>query len=648
MRLFLASILLLVLLLVTPSLSAEHWVAQTSGVSEDLTDVQALTANTVITVGTTRRALKTTTSGSTWINKYPPAGGPGMVIPWGLNGQHFSSSSVGYACGGVLAGGPASGVVLKTSNGGNDWAGVTQPTNSDILRDVFFISDTTGWVCSGNSDGTLLVFKTTDGGTIWTSASTGLTSERTYYGIFFTDASTGWVVGNPGLIFKTVNGADLWTAQTSGTANQLNDVFFIDSNTGWVAGNGGAILKTVNGGITWTTLTSDTTENLNAVYFADSLNGWAVGANGTIVRTSDGGTNWAAETSGTAVTLNGVYGSGTSHVWAVGDTGVIVKRVIDPTITSAKHGRFTTFSQGGVYTTFTINGVNSNSGVDPAVTFDSAKITAGAVTSFTDTTIVLPVSFALDTAIGNHTLTVTNPGGGSGTYTFQVLVDSAGPTYSSLKINGGDYTSGMSIPFVNTFTADLSDVTGLSVDPTDDLEFTLWIVSGSNTFYKTFTGSDIYTRLTLTTGSFRVVPNHVINFSTGAEVAFGYAVGVDTPFTLTFTAKDIDGNQGNSALTLKFAGQAQGEKTISNVLVPIVKNPTSIPIQFESKENLGVKELPIFSSTQMVSKVTANIVTGTNKVTWDVKTFSGAKAPAGMYIIMIQGVKGKIPVVHWQ
>jgi len=100
-------------------------------------------------------------------------------------------------------------------------------------------------------------------------------------------------------------------------------------------------------------------------------------------------------------------------------------------------------------------------------------------------------------------------------------------------------------------------------------------------------------------------------------------------------------------MTLQFAGQAQGEKTISNVLVPVVKN-APIPIQFESKENLGVKELPIFSSTQMVSKVTANIVTGTNKVIWDVKTFSGAKAPAGMYIIMIQGVKGKIPVVHWQ
>lgn len=632
-------------LISSSSLAAEHWVAETSSILTDLGDVYALSASNALAAGDGRQVLKTTTSGGTWSSKYSSLGGDFFAL-------HFSSSLTGYAVGGTPADGPTSGFVFKTTDGGDNWSAATQPTNADILRDVFFISDTVGWVSSGNSIGDRLVYKTTDGGTTWTSTSTGLTSERTYYGLYFTDASTGWVVGTTGLIFKTTNGADLWVEQTSGTAVQLNDVFFINSTTGWVVGAGGTILKTTNGGTNWSAQTSNTANNLNAVIFLDASNGWAVGDSGTIMRTSDGGTNWAAETSGITTHLQGVHGTSSGNLYAAGDSGVILKRVIDPIPASAKHGRFTTFSQNGIYTTFTITGTNFNTAVAPTITFDSAKITSGAVISFSNTSIVLPVTFASDTPVSSptviHTMTVTNPGGGSGTLTFQVLADSAGPSYSSLKINGGDYTSGMSLPFSNTFTGNLEDITGLSIDPTDDLEFTLWITSGSNTFYKTFTGGDIYTRLTSTTGSFRVVPNHVINFSTGAEVALGTAVGVNTPFTLTLTAKDIDGNQGNSALTLKFAGQASGEKAISNVLQAPNKNPTPanpMTIQFESKENLGTKNLPIFSMVGPVANLTATILPGTNKVTWDGNTIAGQRAANGIYrIIFPGGASGKIVI----
>lgn len=627
--------LILVLFLSSSSaLGANSWVSRSSSTTQDLNDVQFMSASTGIAAGNNRNIIRTTNYGRTWSVVSEAA------VADNFNGISFPTSLVGYAAGLASGGG---GVLYKSTDSGANWSLV--PTDISVFNDVFFFDALTGW--QATTAAVNLLSKTVDGGSAWTVKDTGLTAERAYYGVYFVDSQTGWLVGNPGLIFTTVNGADLWTEQVSGTANQLNDVFFINSTTGWVVGNSGTILKTTNGGTGWAAQVSGTANNLNAVYFVDASNGWVVGAGGTILKTTDGGTTWTAETSGTTANLNGVHFTDVNNGCAVGAGGVVLKYSQDPTLTSAKHGRFTTFSQGGIYTTFTITGTGFNSGVAPAVTFDTADITAGAVTSFSDTSIVLPVTFAAGTTVGNHTMTVTNPEGGSATLTISVLADSAGPTFSSVKINGTDYSAGTSIPFVSSFTGDIADVTGISISPTDDLEFTLRITSGNNTFYKTFTGSDVYTAATSTTGSFRATPNRVINLNTGEEVTFGSAVGVDSLFTLSLTATDINGNQGTSALSLKFAGQASSEKAISNVLQAPNKNPTPanpVTIQFESKENLGARTIPVFSAAGPVANLTANIVTGTNRVTWDGNTFAGQRAASGLYLVRIKDTMGKIVI----
>ncbi|MFA4905633.1 MAG: YCF48-related protein [Candidatus Margulisiibacteriota bacterium] len=623
---------LALLLMSSSALAANSWVSRTSSTTQALNDVQFISASTGIAVGNKQNIIRTTNYGKTW----------SVISESALNNNYagvYFVSSTGWAAGTANGGG---GYLSKSTDSGASWSQV--PTDISLLNDIFFTDANTGY--APTTAAVNMFWKTTDGGTSWSVKDTGLAAERTYTGVYFI-GQTGWVVGNLGIIYKTTNGADLWAAQVSGTANQLNDVIFVSSTTGWVAGDSGTILKTTDGGTNWVTQVSGTANNLNAIYFVDASNGWVVGAGGTILKTTDGGTTWTAETSGTTNDLNGVHFTDVNNGCAVGAGGTVLKYALNPTITSAKHGRFTTFAQGGIYTTFTITGTLFNSSVAPTVTFDTADITPGAVTTFTDTTIVLPVTFASGTAVGNHTLTVTNPEGGSATLTISVLADSAGPSVSSLKINNGDYTAGMSIPFVDTFTGDLSDVTGLSISPTDDLEFTLRIESGSNIFYKTFTGSDVYTAATATTGSFRAVPNRLINFNTGEEVTFGSAVGVASLFTLYVTAKDIDGNQGSTSLSLKFAGQSSGEKAISNVLQAPNKNPTPanpVTIQFESKENLGNKTIPIFSAVGPVANLTTNIVMGTNKVTWDGNTFAGQSVASGLYLVRIINTNGKIVI----
>ena len=61
---------------------------------------------------------------------------------------------------------------------------------------------------------------------------------------------------------------ELQTAEQTGLhkqAEQLNNlfgVFFTDANNGTVVGDDGTILRTTNGGTNWTSQTSGTTENL--------------------------------------------------------------------------------------------------------------------------------------------------------------------------------------------------------------------------------------------------------------------------------------------------------------------------------------------------------------------------------------------------
>lgn len=51
-----------------------------------------------------------------------------------------------------------------------------------------------------------------------------------------------------GRIFKTVDGGTNWSLLTSGTTNSLSSVYFTDANTGYAVGENGTILKTTNGG----------------------------------------------------------------------------------------------------------------------------------------------------------------------------------------------------------------------------------------------------------------------------------------------------------------------------------------------------------------------------------------------------------------
>jgi hypothetical protein len=97
-----------------------------------------------------------------------------------------------------------------------------------------------------------MVLKTTDGGGCWNKQNCGSEGDI-LYSVFFTDDTTGWVVGESlpegercGVIYKTRNGGETWQPVPSGAVSSLRSIFMIKADRGWIAGRDGTILKIVD------------------------------------------------------------------------------------------------------------------------------------------------------------------------------------------------------------------------------------------------------------------------------------------------------------------------------------------------------------------------------------------------------------------
>ena len=187
-----------------------------------------------------------------------------------------------------------SGVVLRTSNGGVDWALAQVPSTSVRLSDISFPSSSLGFACgySPAYPHPGAVYRTTDGGATWTDCTPSLSpAVRMLNSIDFADGLRGVAVGAQGEIIRTTDGGLTWTRLVE-TPNNLNRVRFADSETGYAAGDAGTLLRFDFTGDSWCTQFSATNGNLYTLFALNPDTAWAAGWNGTVVRTWNSGNNW--------------------------------------------------------------------------------------------------------------------------------------------------------------------------------------------------------------------------------------------------------------------------------------------------------------------------------------------------------------------
>ncbi|GAP43869.1 protein containing Por secretion system C-terminal sorting domain [Lentimicrobium saccharophilum] len=333
-----------------------NWEAQYSGTLTSLLSVYFTDANTGYVVGYSGNILKTINGGTEWFLNSTDS------LSF-LSSVHFPSENIGYAVGYTSDTSYWEiGLVLKTSDGGLSWERHEFSNNSPlVLNSVYFTSADTGFVSAtqfgwtGSCSG--IIFKTTNGGNDWTTCFSFGQGECSGLGyLYFRDNETGFILGGSeggmGHIFKTTDGGLSWGKINDFGMLSPASVCFPTPDTGYIVGlemewGQGIFLQTNDAGFTWSEPTVLTSYGLNWVYFTDSVTGYAVGQNGTILKTTNGGLTNLNEfghpvksltlypnPSDDKITIAAPAFSGNAHlsVFSIGGVKILERQVLEPEI----------------------------------------------------------------------------------------------------------------------------------------------------------------------------------------------------------------------------------------------------------------------------------------------------------------------------
>ncbi len=277
------------------------WINGGQITTESVNCIKYINADTGYIVLTEVSARKTTNRGQSW------------TIIGGIDDNYelqlLETDNIGYSAGTVLK-------INKAEGNFNIW---NRLILNDTFSDVYFTSETTGYVASR------WFYKTTDGGMNWTMLPNFPTSvfTSTLRSIAFTDSLTGFVGGPPCRIVKTTDAGDNWyVVNRTGlidTIGDINKIFFINTSTGWAVTSRGGILKTTDGGDNWfAQLNVGVSISFNSIYFVDFLYGWTANFDRPY-KTTDGGTNWIQQTNLNIWGSRDIYFKDSLNGWIIND-----------------------------------------------------------------------------------------------------------------------------------------------------------------------------------------------------------------------------------------------------------------------------------------------------------------------------------------
>ena len=147
------------------------------------------------------------------------------------------------------------------------------------------------------------------------------------YGCKVIDVNTAYACGTGGTVIKTINGGTTWSTLTTGITDSLFSLTASpeDQTILYSCGSAGAIIKSTDGGSSWAALTSGTVKSLRSIKAINDTTVYVVGQDTTILKCSNG-TAWAKQTvpAYTAGLLNGIDFFGTTG-YISGEAGIILK-----------------------------------------------------------------------------------------------------------------------------------------------------------------------------------------------------------------------------------------------------------------------------------------------------------------------------------
>ncbi len=268
------------------SITYSQWFQQNSGTSTQLNSIYFINPNTGIIASDSGKVLRTTNGGINWATSIIIS----SVVSY--KSVYFYDQNTGYIAGRILIIDSntvdAEPKIIKTTNGGVNWFS-TLNDSGITLRAIYFINPNTGFATGGLfSLAQNYLLTTTNAGLNWQRTSPG---DGYLYNITFKDAFTGYMTAVSGNLFKTTNLGMNWSLYSViPSIDILTSISFIDANLGFMTGgksmgldSSGNIYKSTNGGNNWSLVYNDHKGYLNAVKFVSSNIGYAVGTLDNIV-----------------------------------------------------------------------------------------------------------------------------------------------------------------------------------------------------------------------------------------------------------------------------------------------------------------------------------------------------------------------------
>jgi photosystem II stability/assembly factor-like uncharacterized protein len=178
-----------------------------------------------------------------------------------------------------IAGTINSSAVILNTKGNEAWKVIWRGTKEQYLTSVQFIDPIYGW-CAG-ADG--LVLHSTDGGNNWHSQQTP--TKGNLQSISFINKLTGYAVGQHGVILSTKDGGNTWNKQVSNVSMTLTNVIALSADKAFIVGQNGTVLFTNDAGQHWQQKNIGTSADIYAITVKDDAI-WIATSEGTIHHSS--------------------------------------------------------------------------------------------------------------------------------------------------------------------------------------------------------------------------------------------------------------------------------------------------------------------------------------------------------------------------
>jgi len=248
----------------------------------------------------------------------------------------FLNRDYGWATAQNYMNSPFGTVLLKTSDGGQNWIPQSYPQNDIFINCILFRDSLDIWM--GGSPHALV--HSTDGGQSWQQAiiDTSILAFFPVLSIQFWDDQYGYACGGmfeiAGVIWRTNDGGQTWYAidPEFAPADEVHELHLYDSLH--VIGSGGdpdfgygvAFIRTSDGGLTWEYEEIGLPGNSYDLDFVTDSEAWApLGARHQLIYSTDAGDTWEAMETPEFMAIYDIMFPDFLHGWAVGDNGAVLK-----------------------------------------------------------------------------------------------------------------------------------------------------------------------------------------------------------------------------------------------------------------------------------------------------------------------------------